>query len=245
MIVEVVVVVLCLALGGMLKGATGAGAPVLAIPALAAFFDVQTAVVLLLLPNLIPNSWQLWLYRKDLPSRRFMLPFVLAGIVGVTLGTWMLTSLPSETLSVGVAVVVLLYIAFRLARPDWRLAMQAGILLAPPAGLLSGILQGASGISAPISLTFLNALQLGRRTFMAAVSLLFMLFSLVQIPALVWAGLVTVKMGLMSLAAVVPIFLAMPLGGMLARRLSPEVFDKLILGFLGVLALKLLFDALL
>ncbi|AXS39349.1 sulfite exporter TauE/SafE family protein [Breoghania sp. L-A4] len=244
MIFEVMLVVLCLALGGMLKGATGAGAPVLAVPALAAFFDVQTAVVLLLLPNLFANGWQLWLYRRELPENRFLLPFVAAGIAGVSLGTWMLTALRSETLSVGVSIVVILYIAFRLARPHWKLSMPAGIRLATPAGFLSGILQGASGISAPVSLTFLNALQLGRPTFIATVSLLFMLFVAVQIPALAWAGLITVKLGLMSLAAVVPIFLAMPLGGMLARRLSPAVFDRLILGFLGLLAVKLLFDAL-
>jgi uncharacterized protein len=244
MIMELLLVALCLALGGMLKGATGAGAPVLAVPALAAIFDVQTAVVLLLLPNLLTNLWQLRQYRENLPGRGFLVSFIGTGLIGVAMGTWMLTSLPSETLSLGVAVVVVLYIAFRLARPDWKLAMRTGRLLSAPAGFASGILQGASGISAPVSITFLNALKLGRSSFIATISLLFLAFVLVQIPMLAMSGLLSVKLGLMSLLAVVPIFAAMPLGAMLARRLSPEVFDRVILVFLGVLAAKLLFDAL-
>lgn len=241
---ELLLVALCLALGGMLKGATGAGAPVLAVPALAAIFDVQTAVVLLLLPNLLTNLWQLRQYRENLPDRGFLVSFIGTGLIGVAMGTWMLTSLPSETLSLGVAVVVVLYIAFRLARPDWKLAMRTGRLLSSPAGFASGILQGASGISAPVSITFLNALKLGRSSFIATISLLFLAFVLVQIPMLAMSGLLSVKLGLMSLLAVVPIFAAMPLGAMLARRLSPEVFDRVILVFLGLLAAKLLFDAL-
>lgn len=244
MVLELLLVALCLALGGMLKGATGAGAPVLAVPALAAIFDVQTAVVLLLIPNLMTNVWQLWNYRKELPERGFVVPFIGAGLIGVAAGTWMLTELPSETLSVFVAIVVVLYIAFRMARPDWHLGTKAGRQLAFPAGIASGILQGASGISAPVSITFLNAMKLGRSGFIATISLLFLAFVMVQIPVLGVSGLLTVKLGLFSLLAVIPIFAAMPLGAILARRLSPEVFDRLILAFLGVLAVKLLFDAL-
>lgn len=240
---ELFLVALCLALGGLIKGATGAGAPVLAIPALAAIFDVQTAVVLLLIPNLMTNSFQLWTYRAHLPDRRFVAPFIGAGLIGVAVGTWMLTSLRSETLSIFVAGVVLVYIAFRLARPNWQLAMEAGRRLALPAGVVSGILQGASGISAPVSITFLNALKLGRSGFIAIISLLFLAFVAVQIPALIWSGHLTQKLGLQSLVAVVPILGAMPVGAALARRLSPQVFDKVILVFLGLLAVKLLVDA--
>lgn len=243
MIYELLLVALCLALGGLIKGATGAGTPVLAIPAIAAIFDVQTAVVLLLLPNLFTNSWQLWSYRAALPDRRFITLFVGCGMIGISIGTWMLTSLKSETLQVFVAFVVFGYIAFRLARPEWQLSMAAGRRLAAPAGVLAGILQGASGISAPVSITFLNALKLGRSGFIASISLLFLAFVVIQIPWLALSGHLTVKLTLMSCAAVVPILGAMPLGALLARKLSPAVFDKVILVFLALLAIKLLVDA--
>ena len=40
------------ALGGTLKGATGAGAPIMTIPVIAAFYDVRIAVIIMVLPNL-------------------------------------------------------------------------------------------------------------------------------------------------------------------------------------------------
>ena len=55
---------LAFALGGIVKGATGAGAPVVAIPVIAIFFDVQLAVIIMAVPNLISNLLQIIHYRK-------------------------------------------------------------------------------------------------------------------------------------------------------------------------------------
>jgi uncharacterized membrane protein YfcA len=47
-------IALALALGGILKGATGAGAPHLAVPVLVVLRDVQFAVAVFVMPNIIP-----------------------------------------------------------------------------------------------------------------------------------------------------------------------------------------------
>ena len=52
-----------LGLGGVLKGATGAGAPLIAVPALAVLFDVPTAIAIFSLPNFFSNAWQGWSFR--------------------------------------------------------------------------------------------------------------------------------------------------------------------------------------
>jgi len=57
-----------LALGGTLKGATGMGAPLTAIPVMTALFDVRLAVVVMLLPNLYTTLWQLWIFRAHRPG---------------------------------------------------------------------------------------------------------------------------------------------------------------------------------
>src|SRR3546814_7751157 len=85
----------------------------------------------------------------------------------------MLISLPSDLLLLGVAGAVFLYIAFRLARPDWVLDLGIATRLAAPAGFAGGLLQGAAGISAPISITFLNAMRVDRSAFIATISVFF------------------------------------------------------------------------
>ena len=71
-----------LALGGLLKGATGAGAPIIAVPLIAIYFDVQTAVTVFAVPNLAANVWQAWSCRADRLPRAFMVMFAGGGAVG-------------------------------------------------------------------------------------------------------------------------------------------------------------------
>ena len=108
---------------------------------------------------------------------------------------------------------------------------------------MAGVLQGAAGISAPVSITFLNAMRLKRESFIAAISVLFATFSLVQIPVAIATGLVRGNEFVYGLLALVPLSLAMPLGAMIARRMTPSALDRLILAVLCVLAGKLVFDS--
>jgi uncharacterized membrane protein YfcA len=240
---EILLVFVCLAIGGILKGATGAGAPILAVPALVALFDVRFAIAVMVMPNLLTNLWQAWRFRESLPVAAFTAPLVLGGIGGVVAGTLLLAAMPAERLQILVALSVFGYVALRFARPDWMIGMERGKALALPAGLAAGFLQGASGLSAPISLTFLNAMRLERSAFIATISLFFTMFGAVQLVALSAGNMMSWMELLYSFLALVPIWAAMPLGVVLSRRMSAAVFDRVILGLLTAIALKLTMDA--
>ena len=232
-------------LGGILKGATGAGAPIVAIPVIALYYNVPIAVTVFLVPNFVANAWQIWTYRRDYLSPGFVARFVGAGVVGVAIGTMMLTSLPGAALKLIVAVTVTIYIAFRLLRPDWQLAFDRALRLAAPVGFVAGVLQGASGISAPVSITFLNAMRMERAQFIAIISAFFISMLVVQVPMLWGYGYLTIDRFLLSCAAAVILLCFMPVGAYLARLFSKEVFDRIILGVLGILALRLYAEVLL
>jgi uncharacterized membrane protein YfcA len=240
---QIAIVALCLAIGGVLKGATGAGAPILAVPAITALFDVRLAIAMMCMPNVLTNGWQAWRFRESLPPRRFIVPFVGGGVAGVIAGTLLLATLPADKLSMLVGLAVSGYVAIRLARPHWRIERPQADRLALPVGMAGGFLQGASGLSAPVSLTFLNAMRLERPAFIATVSLFFTMFGLVQTVALSSARLLSATELLFSFLALAPIWAAMPLGAWLARRMPPEAFDRIILVLLSGIALKLLAGA--
>lgn len=241
---ELAIVFACLAAGGILKGATGAGAPIFAVPALAMLFNVKFAVVVMLMPNLLTNAWQGWRFRAHRLPNAFIWSFAGAGALGVLVGTMMLAFLSQELLSLIVAGAVFLYIALRFARPHWHIAYDLGRKLSFPAGLAAGVLQGASGVSAPASLTFLNAMKLERPIFISTVSIFFATITLLQSAALGYLGIFHARDAIISLAAMIPIFAFMPVGAALARKMSKDAFDRAILVLLGILALKLVYDAL-
>jgi len=230
------------ALGGILKGATGAGAPIIAIPLIALYYSVPVAVAVFVVPNFVSNSLQIWKFRTHIISYKFIARFAGAGIVGVGIGTVILAYLPSDILKLAVAVAMLIYIIFRLLHPDWKLAFSRALKIAVPIGFLAGILQGASGISAPVSITFLNSMRLDRPQFILTVSIFFISMLLVQIPMLSSFGFLTVERLLIGCAATAILLIFMPVGTFLSKFASKEVFDRAILILLALLALRLFLD---
>lgn len=225
--------------GGILKGATGAGAPVVIVPVIALLFDVPTAVVLFAIPNLLTNIWQGWSCRDAQVPGAFPWLFATGGFLGALTGTIILASAAPDNLSVVMAAVVFVYVGFRLARPEWRLHHAVARWLVLPAGLIAGVLQGSTGISAPVSVTFINAMRLQRRSFMAVMSVFFLSLACAQIPLMVWFGLMDHRLGLLGLLAVLPMVAGMPLGALLGKRIPAPVFDRVILLLLTVIAMKL------
>ena len=116
------VMAVALGAGGLVKGATGMGLPAVAVPILASFLGVPKAVALMCLPILVTNAWQVWRFRADFATADFLPALILAGAVGVGLGTWLITSVPERGLSLGLAVMVLIYVGWALAKPHFTLS---------------------------------------------------------------------------------------------------------------------------
>lgn len=230
-----------LAAGAVVKGASGMGLPLIALPVLTAAFGLQHAVGLMTIPLIVTNVWQVWRFRGEARSERlaFMPLFLLTGAAGIALGTWALTALPERVLVLALGLLLLAYIALRLVAPHWSLSPFLARRLGPAAGLGAGILQGATGISSPIGVTFIHAMNLARDAHVFAVSAMFLLFSLVQLPALWAAGIMRPEWLLQGLLALIPILIFMPLGQWISGRLSRKAFDRMILIFLGIIGLKM------
>ena len=233
-----------LALGGVLKGAVGAGAPVIAVPIIALLYSVPVAVAIFTIPNLFSNAWQVWAYRAELLSSKFVWNYAGGGAVGALFGSILLAVVSGEVLLAALGCIVFGYIGLRVLMPDWVLSRDVADKVVLPVGLIAGVMQGAGGISAPISVTFLSAMRLERGAFISTISAFFGAMALVQIPTLWALGIMTPSLAGWSVLAVIPLFGAMPLGAWLGRRIDREVFDKLILGLLAVVAVKLFYDAL-
>ena len=241
---SILLAALAVLIGGLLKGAIGAGVPIVAAPALTILFDVQTAVAVMVVPNLISNLWQGWQFRAQALGGRFLWMFAGGGVLGVAAGTAMLALLPQQALALMVALAVLAFIALRLSRPDWTLSRRLGERFSGPAGALGGMLQGATGISAPASITFLNAMRLPRETFIGTISIFFIAMTAMQFGALWGAGLLSLEKLGYGAAAMALVAAAMPLGSWLGKRLSPRVFDRMLLVLLAAIAARILFDVL-
>lgn len=242
--VALAAIVGALFLGGILKGATGIGVPLFAVPVMVLFVDLPVAISVTAVVNLVSNAAQGWQFRGEHADRKLSLPLAIGSGVGTVAGTVVLATAPPSALLVALALVVLSYIAFRVVSPGWVLGRGTGQRLAGTAGLAGGVLQGATGISAPVTATFLNALALPRVEFIAVITLAFCAMAVPQVVTL-WAyGLLEVDRFALGVAATLAVFAGMPVGSLAARRLGPKVFDRVILTLLALIAFRLLYGAL-
>ncbi len=230
---------------GIVKGAIGSGVPVIVVPVLTMLYDVKLAIAVLIAPNLLSNALQVWQYRHHLLPLRFLAAFSIAGGLGIILGTWGLVVLSPTLLSLGVAAAIVLYLALKLANRKVVLPFATAERIVLPVGLLAGVLQGAAGMSAPASVTFLNAMQLERRVFMGSISVFFVAITCVQVPALMSADILTLERTFYSVIALLIILAAMPIGAQLSKRLPHRWFDNLIMLLLAGIAVNIIVDAVL
>lgn len=238
--IAIIAIFAALSFGGILKGATGAGAPVVAVPVIAAFFDVRLAVAIMSVVNLITNTQQIWQYRSEMIERKFTRDLVVGSAVGTVMGTFLLVSLSEKALGLLISGVVIAYILLRIVSPSFRLSQERASRIALPMAFAAGAMQGSTGISAPITVSFLNAMRIARPAFIFTVSAFFLGMAVPQVPLLFAVGVLTWEIALLGVLALIPMGIFMGVGGFLAKRLSPEAFDRIILVFLALLALRLI-----
>ena len=240
-LITIIAIFTAFALGGILKGATGAGAPIITIPVIAAFYDVRIAVIIMVIPNLLTNIGQLYQFRKTILPSFFTVSFALGGGIGAFLGTILLVSLPIKILTLAVAVIVIIYILLKIAVPSWKLVYAKAKKLVFIMGAGGGILQGSAGLSAPISITFLNSMKLERNQFIPTISVYFGVMSIFQMPTLYYYDFLNIEIIIVSVMSTIVLMCFMPLGSWIAKSISKETFDKVTLILLGFIAFRIIY----
>ena len=239
--ITVFAILTAFALGGTLKGATGAGAPIITIPVIAAFYDVRIAVIIMVIPNLLTNISQIYQFRKTILPLFFTFSFALGGGIGAFIGTMLLINLPIKILTLAVAFIVIIYIILKIVVPSWQLTYKKATKLVFIMGTGGGVLQGSAGLSAPISITFLNSMKLERKQFIPTISVYFGIMSIFQFPTLYYYNFFNLEITLLSVFSTVILICFMPLGSWFAKNMSKEVFDKIILILLSFIALRIIY----
>jgi uncharacterized membrane protein YfcA len=226
------------------KGAIGFGFPTVSTPFLALFVDLKEAVVLLILPNIAMDSVQA-LRRGDLwvTARRFAV-LVLFGAGGTMVGTRLLTVLSARTAMLVLGLTLLSFLALNATRWTPRVPPGAERWLDPIVGFGGGVLGGLTNVPGTPLVMYFYALGLPKPDFVRAVAVTFVLYKVFQLGAVTWYGLMTWwLLGLSILLAAVALA-GFRAGLAVQDRLDQRTFNRLVLGYLGVLGVLLIIRAL-
>jgi len=232
---------LAISIGALAKGITGVGLPILAVPALASFTSVEEAVVLMVLPGIAANAWLVATHRKWVILHEHR-GFLLFGVLGSVLGTWLLSVLDDRwlklMLAIWLGVYLLQYFSKRSCEGLFGGRGGFGSLL----GMASGTMQGACGISAPIVAPYFHAHGHVRETYAFATALTFLFFSTAQVGTMSSLALFTPGRLTIGLIVVAPTLLFTQLGIRWSRSIGDKAFNNILLMLFVAMEFKLLFD---
>ncbi len=239
---SLIVVVAALALGAVGKAITGFGLPLVAVPVMAAFIGVETAVVVMVIPSGYSNLALLWEFRRSAGAVPGLGPAIGLGLCAIALGTWLLQALDPALLRLVLAGWIGVYLASRAV----------GLTVPPAAGrrravvtaavALGGVCQGATGIAGPVLVTAMHALRLDRAVLVHALSAVFFSYSIAQIASMTAFGLFTTERVVQGLVAMIPVVVGTWLGLRLGRRIDARTFNVCVLVLLSAMAVKLAHD---
>ncbi len=238
--VEVAVVLAAVVVGAVVKAVTGMGLPLIAIPIASLFIEVETAVVVIAVPNMLANAVLAAQERRSYHETRDLPVLAGFGIVGAVAGTVVLVNVPETPLVIAVIVAIAGYVVLFFAHPELRTTPARSRRLAPAVGGVAGVFQGAIGISGPIVGSWIHSYRLPRSAHILSVTSLFFITGFTQFVVLLVSGELTGRV-LATMLACVPVLLSIPVGTRLRNSVSARGFDLAIIGLLvlSVVALTL------
>ena len=225
---------------GTVKGVIGLGIPTVSLGILAATLGLKEGMALMLVPSIMTNVWQGTVggHFSVVVGRLWSL--LVAAFIGAWLGTGLLAKGDAALLMGFLGVLLCVYSAFSLVTPQIPPPGRREIWMSPAAGGITGFFMGMTGSFVVPGVLYLQALGMPRDMLVQAMGIAFTTATVALGVALAGRGLLTVELGLMSAAALIPASLGMVIGQHLRKRLSEALFRRVFFTALTVLGLYII-----
>jgi uncharacterized protein len=226
-------------LAAFIKGAIGFGFPTLGTPLLSLFVDVKTAVVILIVPNIVMDVLQFARQGAPLGTvRRFALLLVF-GAIGTVAGTRLLVAISSTTATLILGLFIVGFVALGAAGVTLRVPARWEQRLSTVVGLLTGIVGGITNVPGTPLVIYFQALDLPKREFVSSTAFTFVVYKLIQLGAVVYYGMLPLSLVPTSLALTLVALGGFAIGLKVQDRLEQRTFNRAVLVFLALLGLWL------
>lgn len=240
----VVVALLAISSGALIKGMTGLGLPLIAVPAIASFTSVEEAVVLMIIPTFGSNLWLVVSHRRFARLLKAHSLFLVAGFIGGIFGTFALAMVDDRWLKLMLAIWLAVYLLQFAFGNFLRAMFQAQGAGAAVVGLTAGTVQGATGVSAHIVAPYLHGRNLRAQAYAFLIAFAFLTFSFAQLATATSTQLFTPERLVIGLIALLPTLVFTRVGIAFAGKISESAFQKILISVFLLMEIKLLADVL-
>ena len=236
---NLVLIVFAVFLGGIVKGSVGIGMSMFSVPIIAFILPPTKAMMLLCFPVIFTNFLQMDI-RKGVGSFRF-LPMFLALFLGLLIGGKLILNLSLNFISISIAIVIIIFTSLNFFGINLKNLKKANEkILSVIIGFFSGILGGLTTFYAPPIITFLISINLDKEFFIRTTATMYFFASIPLYSSMVYHGLGNYYDLTISLILVIPAIVGQFFGSKVRKKMSNEIFQKLVLIILIIIGFTLL-----
>jgi uncharacterized membrane protein YfcA len=228
--ITVIQIILCgivVLSAAVVKGMTGFGFALLAVPFLSLIFPMQVLVPAMSLFNLITSLVILFKLKEKIKAYYFI-PMFIASIAGIPLGIYALEYVSSDTLRLMTGIMVIIFSIRMLGKV--RLAKRFLKYPIVFAGFISGLLNSCISVGGPPLVIAMNRKGYSKDRFRGVFAWFSTFSSFFTTAAFMMKGMIETESINLALFCLPILFFGSHLGSKFSGKIQPEKFRKMVIG---------------
>lgn len=239
-LIELIIVILAIALGGIVHGTLGIGFPLVATPIIALVSDVRIAIIILLIPTMAVNITSIVSGGKFLDVvKRFWFILIFIGI-GSYIGTSMLVLIDPNPFRLLLALVIAFYIYTRnTATFRWEFVRTHPVVTGAGVGTAAGFLAGTVNITMPPLIIYFSELKLTPLQIIQILNVCFFMGKLTQTATFIARDALELHTMLISIPLSVVAIVILKFGISIRNRIDAETYRRWLMNALKIIIIVL------
>jgi len=219
----------------VIKGLSGFGSGLVAIPLLAFFLPLPFVVPVMALLSYSGTVYQSLSYRRDVVWRDLwpLLPFSMAGI---TVALWLLVNADVTLLTFTLGIFIFCYAVYSLLPHKIKSGSR---WWAVPAGGSAGLIGALFGTGGPFYVLYLKMRQVTKQQFRATITMIFLVDGGARMVGYFYSDLFTNKIVILALVLLPVLILGIYVGQHLHIKINDRRFNQVVSALLLISGLSL------
>jgi uncharacterized protein len=240
---QIVLVLVGAFAGGVVNGLTGFGTAITAIGIWLYAIPPTVAASVAIICSVVSQTQTLHLIWRSIRWER-LLPFVVPGVVGVPIGTFLLPHIDPKLFKLGMGSFLVVYSAYVLARRGEISSGWGGKLADGIAGFGGGVLGGLTGLSGVLPVVWTDVRGWTKEQRRSVVQTFNMAILSLALVAHAVTGLLTRQVAFDALVALPATIAGAWLGAFIYRRLADRGYQRVVMLLLLVSGAGLIWNTL-
>ena len=204
------------------KGLSGFGSGLIAIPLMAFFFPLKLIVPIFGLLSYTGTIYQSYRLRTE-AQWRDILPLIPFSLLGIAIAVWLLVNIQAEILTLTLGVFVVCYAIYSLLPHQHKSGSR---YWAVPAGIFGGMVGALFSTGGPFYVVYLKLRQLAKGPFRATIATIFLVDGGARITGYAVSGLYTKEVLTLVIILWPVLFLGLWIGHHLHIKINQQQFNQ-------------------